>query len=174
MEKSIQVGNIKIRRSNVLDKGEKEQISLLVSVCNIADGTCNELFLTNEFNVYPEMPCFFRAYVEEGNTEPGLAGILIIYGDQEKMAEISAYVLPEQRGKGVFHALFHTALEYIRFFGYSELEFKTEKAYPAAGDILNKIWGSAYKEGISDDLAGKRGSCKRQRKSFGGQTGSEG
>lgn len=138
MEKSIQVGNIEIRRSNVLDKEEKEQISLLVSVCNRADGTCNELFLTNEFNVYPEMPCFFRAYVEEGNTEPGLAGILIIYGDQEKMAEISAYVLPEQRGKGVFHALFHTALEYIRFFGYSELEFKTEKAYPAAGDILKK------------------------------------
>lgn len=137
--KSIQVGNIEIRRSNVLDKEEKEQISLLVSVCNRADGTCNELFLTNEFNVYPEMPCFFRAYVEDGNTEPGLDGVLIIYGDQEKMAEISAYVLPEQRGKGVFHALFHTALEYIRFFGYSELEFKTEKAYPAAGDILKNM-----------------------------------
>ena len=44
MEKSIQVGNIKIRRSNVLDKGEKEQISLLVSVCNIADGTAMSCF----------------------------------------------------------------------------------------------------------------------------------
>ena len=62
MEKSIQVGNIVIRRSNVLEKGEKEQISLLVSVCNRADGTCNELFLTNEFNVYPEMPCFCLLY----------------------------------------------------------------------------------------------------------------
>ena len=107
MEKSIQVGNIVIRRSNVLEKEEKDQISRLTAVCNRADGTCNELFLTNEFNVYPEMPCFFRAYVENGSTELGLAGILIIYGDQEKMAEISAYVLPEQRGKGVFHALFH-------------------------------------------------------------------
>lgn len=106
MEKSIQVGNIVIRRSNVLDKEEKEQISRLAAVCNRADGTCNELFLTNEFNVYPEMPCFFRAYVENGSTELGLAGILIIYGDQEKMAEISAYVLPEQRGKGFFMLFF--------------------------------------------------------------------
>lgn len=127
MEKSIQVGNIEIRRSNVLDKEEKEQISLLVSVCNRADGTCNELFLTNEFNVYPEMPCFFRAYVEDGNTEPGLDGVLIIYGDQEKMAEISAYVLPEQRGKGVFHALFHTALEYIRFLATVNWNLKQKK-----------------------------------------------
>ena len=143
MEKSIQVGNIVIRRSNVLEKGEKEQISLLVSVCNRADGTCNELFLTNEFNVYPEMPCFFRAYVEDGSTESGLAGDSHHIWRSGKNGGNICYVLPEQRGKGVFHALFHTALEYIRFFGYSELEFKTEKAYPAAGDILKK-YGAVF------------------------------
>lgn len=74
MEKSIQVGNIVIRRSNVLEKGEKEQISLLVSVCNRADGTCNELFLTNEFNVYPEMPCFSGLMWKTGVRNRGLPG----------------------------------------------------------------------------------------------------
>lgn len=95
-----------IRRSNVLEKEEKDQISRLTAVCNRADGTCNELFLTNEFNVYPEMPCFFRAYVENGSTEPGLAGILIIYGDQEKMAEISAMYFLNRGEKGFFMLFF--------------------------------------------------------------------
>lgn len=106
MEKSIQVGNIEIRRSNVLDKEEKEQISLLVSVCNRADGTCNELFLTNEFNVYPEMPCFFRAYVEDGNTEPGLDGVLIIYGDQEKWRKYLPMYFLNRGEKGFFMLFF--------------------------------------------------------------------
>lgn len=146
MKEIRQAGEIRICKGSRLDKEEKERITELTAVCNKADGTCNELFLTNEFNVFPEMPCFYRAYSENGDGEPGLAGILIVYADQETTAEISAYVHPGQRKKGLFRALLHAALEECRAYGYQELEFKTEKAFAGAGEILKQYGAVPLRE----------------------------
>lgn len=106
MEKSIQVGNIKICRSNVLDKGEKEQISLLVSVCNRADGTCNELFLTNEFNVYPEMPCFSGLMWKKGIRNRGLPGFSSYMEIRKKWRKYLPMYFLNREEKGFFMLFF--------------------------------------------------------------------
>lgn len=118
---------------NELSEKQVKDICCIVDSCNKHEGTKNQLFLSNEFNVYPEMMSFFLYYSEEE-----LLGILAISASTTKNAVISAYVLPKVRQQGIFSELFNTASKELKHFGYKQVIFKTEKIFKPAAIIMEK------------------------------------
>jgi ribosomal protein S18 acetylase RimI-like enzyme len=122
-----------IKCLNKLSEKQSKDIHCLVDCCNKYDGTKNELFLSNEFNIYPEMNSFFLYYNDEK-----IIGVLVVHATLEERANISAYILPEVRQKGIFTRLFNTASEELKHFGYNSVRFKTEKIFKPAEIIMQK------------------------------------
>src|SRR5699024_5799000 len=109
---------------NILNETQREEIQNFIDRCSAFDHTCQEVYLGNEFNVYPEMKTFFLE--REGEN---LAGFLYLYADHETTAEISAWVYPEKRRSGIFTRLFEEAVLEIKKYSYKKVLFKTEKAF---------------------------------------------
>lgn len=118
---------------NKLSEMQIKDIQCLVDICNKHDGTKNELYLSNEFNAYPEMKSFFLYQRSEE-----LLGILTVSASLKESAVISAYVLPGARQQGVFSRLLSTALEELKRFGYGKVNYKTEKAFKQVEVIKEK------------------------------------
>ena len=87
---------MQLQKRTVLNEIEKNQINELVRLCNQHDKTYTQIYLSNQFNYYPDLPAFFLAYDGES-----LAGILNIYADEAEDAEIKALVRPEKRRQGI-------------------------------------------------------------------------
>lgn len=115
---------------------EKAAVRALEAACNAFDGTHFETFLSNQFNVRPEMDAFFFCW-QEGT----LAGCLSLYADEEREAEVTAMVHPEARGQGVFRALLAHAAAAAAPCGPVCFTFKTDAAFPQA-EALAARWGA--------------------------------
>ena len=53
---------MEIKSLSKLNSNEKTSIEQLVFICNTFDKSKNILFLSNEFNAYDNMNCFFLYY----------------------------------------------------------------------------------------------------------------
>lgn len=115
---------------------EKEAVRALEAVCNAADGTQFETYLSNQFNAHPEMDAFFFAWQEDD-----LAGVLSLYADEEDEAEVTALVRPDARGQGLFTALLGRALAALAPYGTEKLTFKTDAAFPAGAALAVALGG---------------------------------
>lgn len=116
---------------NILNETQREEIQNFIDRCSAFDYTCQEVYLGNEFNVYPKMKTFFLE--REGEN---LAGFLYLYADHETTAEISAWVHPEKRRSGIFTRLFEEAVLEIKKYSYKKVLFKTEKAFSDVNKVL--------------------------------------
>ena len=82
-----------ITQTHRLSETEKAEIGRLVDACNAHDGTEMGIYLSNEFNFFPEMDCFFLC--RDGGE---LVGFLCAASDDGKESEIGGCVLPRARG----------------------------------------------------------------------------
>ena len=80
------------------------------------------------------MNCFFLYYDNDD-----LLGVLSVYADTKNIAEISAYVLPSERQKGIFNKLYKTACQELKKFNYDFVHFKTEERFLHRQEIANKL-----------------------------------
>lgn len=115
-------------------EAQKEAVRALEARCNEADGTCLEIFLSNQFNAHPEMDAFF--FCEEDGE---LVGVLSLYADNEKEAEVSAVVRPDKRRQDVFRALLTRALAALAPYAPETITFKTDAGCPA-GPAVAARW----------------------------------
>lgn len=125
---------MEIKSLSKLNSNEKTSIKQLVFICNTFDKSKNILFLSNEFNAYDNMNCFFLYYDNDD-----LLGVLSVYADTKNIAEISAYVLPSERQKGIFNKLYKTACQELKKFNYDFVHFKTEERFLHRQEIANKL-----------------------------------
>ena len=102
----------------------------LEDACRQADGSYNELYLSNQFNVWPDMKAFFFA-----EQDGALAGILQLYGDNPEECEVYAYVRPELRRRGIFRALWQEARRELERFGYRRVLFKTDRGFAVRNPV---------------------------------------
>lgn len=123
-----------------LDEHTQWDIRTLITACNHSDGTYNELYLSNRFNAYPEMDAFFLLWDGER-----LVGVLDLEAADTVCAEVSAYVLPEARGRGGFRTLIAAACRELERFRYSRLLFQTEQAFPDRMAIVAWL-GATFEE----------------------------
>ena len=82
------------------------------------------LYLDNIYNANKDMPAFFLAY--EGIK---LLGYLAVYADEPRQAEISLYVMPAHRHKGVVRALLKEIAALAKQYDLSEVNYVTETAF---------------------------------------------
>ncbi len=113
---------------------QKAAVRALEAQCNQADGTCLEIFLSNQFNAHPEMDAFF--FCEE---DGALVGVLSLYADNDKETEVTAVVRPDKRRQGVFSALLARAVGALAPYGPETVTFKTD-IHCQAGPAVAARW----------------------------------
>ena len=131
---------INLQKRTVLNAAEKNQIDDLVKLCNQHDATYTDIYLSNQFNYYPDLPAFFLAY--DGET---LIGVLNIYADAADEAEIKALVRPEKRRQGIFRFLLQAAREELRQKNYISLLYVVDRGL-AGYEKLMAASGGTYTE----------------------------
>ncbi|MBR5968231.1 MAG: hypothetical protein IK001_06500, partial [Lachnospiraceae bacterium] len=87
-----------------LSEKRKAEVRALEAACRAADGTEAVAELSNEMNFSRRLKCFFLCY--KGSR---LTGYLEFFCPDGENAEISAFVEPGERRKGVFSALLEAA-----------------------------------------------------------------
>ena len=78
----------------------KDQLFELVQSCHVTDGTYRLPYLDNAYNFDVDMPAFFLA-----NLDHQTVSFLSVYADEPGQAELSVYVLPDYRRRGIGNAL---------------------------------------------------------------------
>ena len=131
---------MQLQKRTVLNEIEKNQINELVRLCNQHDKTYTQIYLSNQFNYYPDLPAFFLAYDGES-----LAGILNIYADEAEDAEIKALVRPEKRRQGVFHAMWQEAQEELKKKEYHNVLYVVDRCFTDYEKCMAALAG-AYTE----------------------------
>jgi ribosomal protein S18 acetylase RimI-like enzyme len=120
-------------QTNRLTKRQEREIGELQSRCLPPEGLSNEPFLSNEFNVDKQLPCFFLAYDQER-----LCSFLACFLPSAGEAEVNGFTDPQMRSRGCFSTLFAQARAvlipkgYQRFLLQVEPKCKTAKAYVQA------------------------------------------
>lgn len=109
---------------SALPEKEKQELFELVQECNKADGGYRLPYLDNNYNADPHMPAFFLA--EMGNRT---IGFLSVYSDEPGQAEVSLYVLPLYRRKGVANQLLDAFSKVADKFDLTEIEYVAELAF---------------------------------------------
>lgn len=112
-----------IKRTNVTEK-ERQQLLAITRDCHQLDGSYRTPYLDTTYNVDKDMPAFFLAYEA---TE--LVGYLSVYADEPKTADVSLYVLPAYRRKGIARALLSEFANVATQYNLSEVDYVTETAF---------------------------------------------
>lgn len=131
---------MELHKRTVLSDIEKDHIDALVKLCNQHDATYTDIYLSNQFNYYLDLPAFFLAY--EGET---LIGVLNIYADEADEAEIKAMVHPERRRQGIFRFLLRAADEELRAKKYTVALYVVDRCF-AGYEALMTALGGTYTE----------------------------
>lgn len=129
----------------------------LERVCREYDGTHSEAYLRNDLNVHKYLRCFFMAYL--GNE---LIGFLNLFVPDESAAEVSAFVRPDMRRRGVFTKMLEAAKDELDNWYIYDLLYAAEPVSKDAeaaarnmglvnehGELLMKA------EAVTDEAAGK-------------------
>ena len=112
-----------VKRTNVTEK-ERQQLLAITRDCHQLDGSYRTPYLDTTYNIDKDMPAFFLAYEA---TE--LVGYLSVYADEPKTADISLYVLPAYRRKGIARALLSEFANVATQYNLSEVDYVTEIAF---------------------------------------------
>ncbi|VEE82056.1 ribosomal-protein-alanine acetyltransferase [Streptococcus milleri] len=112
-----------LKRNNVTEK-ERQQLLAITRDCHQLDGTYRTPYLDTTYNVDKDMPAFFLAY-----EAAKLVGYLFVYADEPKEAEVSLYVIPAYRRKGIARALLSEFANVATQYNLSEVDYVTETAF---------------------------------------------
>lgn len=104
----------------------KDQLFELVQSCHVADGTYRLPYLDNAYNFDVDMPAFFLA-----NLDHQTVGFLSVYADEPGQAEVSVYVLPDYRGRGIANALLQEFSKVAEQYELSQIEYISEVKFLA-------------------------------------------
>lgn len=114
-----------LETTSLTDK-QKQGIKQLLLKIHQEDQSHRDPYLSNQFNNFPEMPCFFLSY-EKGV----LIGFTMIYADgtTEEPVEIYINVLPAKRRQGIASSMLKRVHKTLNKFGYKNIEYVTEKIF---------------------------------------------
>ena len=104
----------------------KDQLFELVQSCHVTDRTYRLPYLDNAYNFDGDMPAFFLA-----NLDHQTIGFLSVYADEPGQAEVSVYVLPDYRGRGIANALLQEFSKIAKKYDLSQIEYISEVKFLA-------------------------------------------
>ena len=112
--------------TTTLTPEQKTAAEQLIATVQQFDHTYRSPYLSNQFNVFPEMKSFFLAYDHEK-----LVGIVTLYADEpvDGTVDVTANVLPTYRRRKIATTLWQEALNELHQFGYHDYEFTTERTF---------------------------------------------
>lgn len=120
-----------------LDDDDELDLARLLAACEEADGTA-ELPLDKSLNHDQTLPSFFLA--KDGDAvEAGLLGILSVFSPLAAEAEITSFVRPDLRGKGVFLRLLAAAEEALGQAGFQDELFVCESGQDAGAATVIRM-----------------------------------
>lgn len=126
---------MKILETTNLTDVQKQEIKQLLKKVHQEDQSYRDPYLSNQFNNFSEMPCFFLSY-EEGV----LIGFIMIYADGtvEEPVEVYINVLPAKRLQGIASSMLNHVHKTLKKFRYKDIEYVTEKNFLQKNpDFLN-------------------------------------
>lgn len=133
---------MKIKRYRQLEDKELKEVRQVLKECQEYDQTSREPYLSNQLNFDQTMPAFFLAYDQQV-----LQGFLAVYADDYE-PEISIYVRPEARRKGLARSLYQDYQEATAGFGLQKDYFATESVFVERHPDLMKAWSLLQTEDI--------------------------
>lgn len=109
-----------------LSSSQHQQADELIQQVQAHDHTHRDPYLSNQFNVFPDMPAFFLA-----SQQQELVGLLTLYADEgpSGSVDVTLNVLPKYRRQGVARQLWQSAKQTLRQYGYQQVEFMTEQIF---------------------------------------------
>ncbi|MDY0287834.1 MAG: GNAT family N-acetyltransferase [Sphaerochaeta sp.] len=110
-------------RTNTLTPQQRTEILHLRTMCSEYEQLENSLFLSNEMNTDPSLPCFFLRYEQRL-----LAGVLVAFFPTTAEVEVNALVLPDYRRRGIFSSLVTEARRTYAPHGFLQMLFQVESS----------------------------------------------
>lgn len=116
---------LRTHQTTQLSESELVAIKELIKLCQQADQTHRQPYLSNILNFDKEMPAFILAYLEDK-----LVGLLAIYADDKaEPAEVSILVAPDYRRQGIASQLIKKFDQIKSNYQLQGLEFWTEQVF---------------------------------------------
>ncbi|MEB3365461.1 GNAT family N-acetyltransferase [Lactobacillus sp. R2/2] len=111
-----------------LNNDETKRAAALTKRIHQADNTYSNIYLSNKYNYFGDMPTFVLAY--EGQK---LIGLTMLYADDgpAEEVEVNLVVDPEFRRHHVASKMWKRAKHILLQYGYHKWEFPTEKVFLA-------------------------------------------
>lgn len=119
-----------LRRLNGRHRGE---IRDLEAICNVFDGTQKNVYLTTDMNAVEDLKCFYLFY------EEALLGFLELTAITEEDIELTAFVHPEYRRRGIFRKMLSEAFRECRKHQVNELVYYLNPKHQAAKEALISV-----------------------------------
>ncbi len=110
-------------RTNTLTPQQRTEILHLQTICSVVDQMQNALFLSNEMNTDPTLPCFFLQYDQRI-----LTGVLVAFFPTTAEVEINGFVHPEYRLRGIFSSLVSEVKKTYAPHGFLQMLFQVENS----------------------------------------------
>jgi len=127
-----------------LNNEETKQATALIKRIHQADNTYSDIYLSNKYNYFDDMPTFVLAYEEQK-----LIGLTMLYADDgpNEEVEVNLVVDPQFRRRKVATKMWKHAKRIMLQYGYKKWEFLTEKAFLAKNpDFLTNCKLTVVKE----------------------------
>ena len=125
---------IKITSVKELSIEQLDEIQELESACRVFDKTISSISLAQELNFHEDMDSFFFAHENDK-----LVGMISVFAPVEAKAELSAFVLPQKRKRGIFKALLEKAVTVLEKYEIREVYLVHDAANKAGSFALEKL-----------------------------------
>ncbi len=132
---------MRILSTTNLSDTQMNDVLSLISKCKKYDNTYKDPFLSNMLNFDKSLPTFFLYYEQNS-----LLGILSIYADTTDV-EISVFVDPDYRNKGIASELYNEYKDITSPFGITSEEFITEKIFIKNNPTFLQKWNLEIENG---------------------------
>lgn len=98
----------------------------LISSVRSKDSTYNEIYLSNQYNYFSDMPTFIYAIDNDK-----MVGLTMLYADEKPNNEVEVHVevCPTYRRQGIANEMIKRAEKVMNKYGYSEYCFVSEKPF---------------------------------------------
>lgn len=117
-----------------LTDGQIDSVRALVHVCNEHEKLNGEVFFSNRLNYDTNIRCYYCMRADNR-----LIGFLSAFIPTKDVAEISAYVHPDFRQKGIFAALLSSVCEELLKYSIQDILFITQPQAKACEKVLGKF-----------------------------------
>ena len=119
---------MKVSERLSLNNEETKQANALTKRIHLADNTYSNIYLSNKYNYFSDMPTFVLAYEEQK-----LIGLTMLYADDgpDEEVEVHLVVDPQFRRRKVATKMWKHVKRIMLQFGYHKWEFVSEKVFLA-------------------------------------------